>query len=125
MIGFVIERLPELLDGGVQAGVKRDERLGWPKLLAKLFTGQDVARPLEQQQKDFERLILKPDLPAVFAKLARPNIEDKLAKMNRSGSLAGRHDVRVRQSVALLGKSISFNGLRVQIRFSDSSASVY
>jgi hypothetical protein len=73
--GFVIQCLAKLLDCRIQAVVEIDEGIGGPKLLSKLFSGDDLSRVLEQYRQDTKRLLLEPDPVAAFAQFAGTQVQ--------------------------------------------------
>ena len=91
--GGVSERRAQLRHGFVEAAIEVDERVGGPKLLTQFFPGYELARTLQQQREDLERLFLEFDSHAVLAKLGSTKIRLKNAKpQSSSRTLSGLHD---------------------------------
>ena len=61
----VAERVAELLHRAVETAIEVHERVGRPQLLAQLFARNQLIAPRHEQTEDLERLLGKPDLPAV------------------------------------------------------------
>ena len=74
-LGRIAQRVAQPVDHGVQAVVEVDERATRPEPLAQLFTRDQVARSLQQQREDLERLLLKPDADASLPQLAGLQIQ--------------------------------------------------
>ena len=85
IVGVVAERSAQPLDRRIQTVLEIDKRAGRPQTLAQLLARDDFTGALEHERENFERLILKPDPDAAFAKLARAKID-----FERSESLDGR-----------------------------------
>ena len=75
MIRIVAQRRTQAFDGGVQAVLEIDEGALWPETMAELVAGDDVARALEHETKNLERLILKAHSSRTLAQLTRTAIE--------------------------------------------------
>ena len=71
MIGIVAERRTQAFDGGVQAVLEIDEGALWPETMAELVAGDDVARAIEHETKNLERLILKTHSSRALAQFTR------------------------------------------------------
>ena len=56
LIGRIAERLPELIDGRVEAMFEVTSSRSGPKAVAKIFTGHQVAGPLHQRVQNLARL---------------------------------------------------------------------
>src|SRR5215471_12851559 len=66
-LSVVIQRRPKPFHGIVQALLKVHERVGRPQLLLQLFSGDGLARTLQQHHQYVHWLPLQPDLHALFA----------------------------------------------------------
>jgi hypothetical protein len=62
---------PKFLDSSVETIVEINKRVGWPDLSAKLLTGYNFSRPLQQEGQNPERLVLNVDRHAAFVKFKR------------------------------------------------------
>ena len=60
--GRVAQRLAQPLHGGIDAVLEVDDRLARPELPAKLFAAYQLARSLDQQGEDSQRLAFELDL---------------------------------------------------------------
>src|SRR5687767_1972221 len=69
-LGGVSQRVPQLLDCVVESRVEIDEGSRWPQPLPQLLPRHELARAVQQQRKDPERLLGKPDLATALAELA-------------------------------------------------------
>ena len=56
LIGGIAERLPELIDGRVEAMFEVTSSRSGPKAVAKIFTGHQVAGPIHQRVQNLARL---------------------------------------------------------------------
>ena len=65
----------EPLHGRIQAVLEVDERPLRPQPVPQLVTRHDVARTLEHQAEDFERLVLEAHARRSFPQLARTEIQ--------------------------------------------------
>ena len=111
VVGRIAEYLADLVDGFVQAVVELDEGVGRPQLLTQFFTGDNLARPLEQDDKQAERLVLEIDLEPFLAQFRRGEVhfEDAEAE-DASGLLRGGH----RRVDRIIGRRVGgFNGCAV------------
>ena len=90
----VSESFAHLVDGGVQAVVEVDERVGGPELLLQLFARDDFAGTFEQQRQHLEGLSLQAQLDAALAQFACAEIEFEQSKPRDSAALL-RHDAVV------------------------------
>jgi hypothetical protein len=75
-VGVVTERGAEALHRGVQAVLEVYVRAVRPELPPQLLPGHHFARPLQQQAKDFEGLILQP-----YPRRARPQLPRALVEL--------------------------------------------
>ncbi len=82
MVGRIPQRLPQLVHGRVQALLKIDEGSPLPQMPLQLFAAEDLARLLEQNREDLQRLALKPDPIPEFAQVAREVFEFKRTEQN-------------------------------------------
>ncbi len=90
--GGISERRTQFRHGFVEAAIEVDERVGGPKLLTQLFPGYELARTLQQQREDLERLFLEFDSDAVLAELGGTKIRLINAKPQSFGrTLSGLH----------------------------------
>jgi hypothetical protein len=78
----IAQRVAKFLDGGIQPGVEIDERVVGPQTLTQRVARHRFSRALEQGQQDLQRLVRKPDLPALPAKLARDGVQLEDAEAN-------------------------------------------
>src|SRR6516165_1881745 len=69
-LSVVIQRRPKPFHGIVQALLEVHERVGRPKLLLQLFSGDGLARTVQQHDQYVQRLPLQPDLHAFLAEFA-------------------------------------------------------
>src|SRR5712692_7873593 len=81
----IAQSVTQPLDCRVQAHVEVHEGIRRPELLLEFFSRDDLTRMLQQQRQDVKRLVLKLDLQAVLAQLARTQIELECAEANPSG----------------------------------------
>src|SRR5580700_3758488 len=66
IVGRVVERLAEPLDGCVQAMFKIHKGVCRPELAVKLFARNQLAGALEEANQNLDRLPLQPDLAALL-----------------------------------------------------------
>src|SRR5437867_4092469 len=62
------ERLPQLLDSGVDALVELDDGVVGPELHSNLFAQHHLAGMLQEDEQHLEGLLVKPDLQAMLAR---------------------------------------------------------
>ena len=67
VIGGVAQRLPDLLDGGVESLIEFHKGIGGPELALQFLTGDQLARPSQQNSQDLKGLFLEFDLAALPA----------------------------------------------------------
>jgi len=79
----VPECLPQLVDGGIEAVIEVDERVGRPQRLAELLPGHDLVGPRQERDEDPERPLLEadpgaapPQLTGVEVGLEHPEPDD-------------------------------------------------
>jgi hypothetical protein len=84
------ERLPQLLDGGVDAVVKLDDGVVWPELLSDFFAQNDFARIFQKHEQDLEGLLVKPDLQAMLAEFRGSNVHLDRPKADSASLLRTR-----------------------------------
>jgi hypothetical protein len=75
MICIVAQRRTQAFYGGVQAVLEVDEGALWPETMAELVAGDDIARAIEHETKNLERLILKAHSSRAFAQFTRTAIQ--------------------------------------------------
>jgi len=72
--------------------IEIDERITGPKLLLKLFPGDDLTRLSDESRKNSQRLSLQPHTNSMLAQLARRLVKGERAKnempRNARGGLA-------------------------------------
>jgi len=78
--GSIAERLPELIDGRIQAMFEVTGNGSGPKAAAKSFTSQQVAGPLYQGAKNLAGLRGEPHFVPVLTQLPRRRVEFKRPK---------------------------------------------
>ena len=81
--GVVIERLADLADAVVEAGVEVNMDAAAPDVVAKLFPGDDCGSACEQELKDAKRLRLEFEPEAFAGQHGALRIEFKAAKADR------------------------------------------
>jgi hypothetical protein len=64
------QRHAQFPDGVVQADIELYEGVTGPEFFFQFFPGNDHALPLQQQQKELERLVLQPDPKTALSQLA-------------------------------------------------------
>jgi hypothetical protein len=74
VLGVIAKSSSQFLKYGVQAAIEIDVYSFGPKLLAELVSGDDFARPLEQKNKDAERLVMNPNAYTVAQQGVTGNI---------------------------------------------------
>ena len=74
IVGSISERVPETLDGGVQAMIEVHERVRWPELGVQFFAGDHLPWSVKKGQEYLEGLILQTDAGAVSAKFTRTHV---------------------------------------------------
>src|SRR6516164_5821379 len=80
-LSVVIQRRPKPFHSVVQALLEVHERVGRPQLLLQLFSGDGLARTLQQHDQYVHWLPLQPDLHALFAEFPSSWIKLEHAKM--------------------------------------------
>jgi hypothetical protein len=82
-----------------------DVGAGRPEMVAKLLASDDIARTLEHQPEDFERLLLQPHARRACAQLPQPEIQLERSELQGSGGFRGFHvplcpnDVRLKRAI--------------------------
>lgn len=66
-IGLIPQRLPQLLNCGIQTVIEVDKRIRCPEPLPQLFARYQLSRLLQQNFEDLDRLPLKLQPNAIFA----------------------------------------------------------
>src|ERR1039457_4956524 len=100
LCGGIIENLANFVDGGAQAVIEVHKRIGGPKLLTNLFSGDELARSLQEQGEQLERLRLQPDSYPLFSQLANLQVcfvgtkRDPTWRGKRGGHNAHSHQWR-------------------------------
>jgi len=79
-LSVVIQSRPQPLHGIVQALLEVHEGLSWPELLLQFFSGDGLARVLEEHGKNIHRLTLQPNLHSLLAEFPGTRIELEHAK---------------------------------------------
>ena len=90
--GLIAERVPEAVDGGVEAVLKVDEGAVRPQFAANLFSGEDLGGALKQHAEDLERLSVEFDAETCAPQLAAGRIELEDSKAVEGGWRDGWHD---------------------------------
>jgi hypothetical protein len=85
MFCCVAQSVAEPLDCRVKAHIEVHEGVCGPELALQLFSGNDLTGVFQQQRQDLKRLVLKLDLQAVLAQLARAQVRLKRAEADPSG----------------------------------------
>ncbi len=75
IIGGIVQRLADFVDGLVEPVLEIHKRVRGPQRLLQFLARHDLARTLEQHGQNFEGLFLELDLCAVFAQLSRAKID--------------------------------------------------
>ena len=79
-IGGVAQRLPDLADRGVDAGLDVDEDVRPPEPLGDLGARDELSRPLDQQDQQVHRLPPQLHPPALSPQLVRTEVQLELAE---------------------------------------------
>jgi hypothetical protein len=77
-----MQSLSQFLDGSVQADFEVHEGVGSPEFPMQLLSCDQLARVFKQQDQNLKRLVVKFDLHAFLAQLARTQINLKNAEPN-------------------------------------------
>src|SRR6185295_13457736 len=91
-VGGIVQGIPQPLDRAVEADVEVHERVAGPEGLADLLARHDLARPLQEEGEDLERLLLQPDLRPVLVELTRGRVELELSEAVRRAGWRGFHE---------------------------------
>ena len=83
-VGGIAERRPQLRDGDVEAPLEVDEGLITPQPSPQFVTRHELARMLNEYRQQLKRLVLEPDLDALFPKLASSKSALKTPKWTTS-----------------------------------------
>jgi hypothetical protein len=78
IVGIIIESLPELLNGSIQAVLEFDEGAIGPETSLQLVPGDYLPRPLQKCNQNPERKVLQLDTCAVPPELVRRRIRLEL-----------------------------------------------
>jgi hypothetical protein len=70
VIGVVAHSVAQLLDSYIQATVKLDKSILRPKLFPQFLSGNDLPRPLQQQNQHAEGLVLQGHVLILFRELS-------------------------------------------------------
>ncbi len=89
----VAERLPQPLDGGIDAVIELYHRVVRPELLANLFPQHHIAGLFQQQRQDLYGLLRQPSIQSCFPKFACPEIQLKGSKANEMGKRSRIHGI--------------------------------
>ena len=65
-VGGIAERGPQLRDGDVEAALEVDEGLLAPQPSPQFVTRHELARTFDECRQQLKRLVLEPDLNALF-----------------------------------------------------------
>lgn len=89
LIGRIAERLPDLIDGRIEAMLEVTSSYSGPEAVAKIFTGYHVAGPIEKPAQNLARLWGEFDSVPVLAQFSGHRVEFKRPKdhFRHSGGL--------------------------------------
>src|SRR4030095_5657492 len=93
MLARILERIAELLDGIVEAGVEVDERVSHPQPFPQFVARHDLTGTFKQNLQNSQRLAGQADLAAVSAELACVIVELKASDLyepSRGNNHGGR-----------------------------------
>src|SRR6266481_1688075 len=74
ILGAVSKCVPQPLYGSIQAVFKIYKGVSGPKPVSQFFPCNNFTRMLQEHSQDLERLLLKPDLPAIPAEFSRTQV---------------------------------------------------
>jgi hypothetical protein len=84
VVGRVVERLAEPVDGLVQAMIEIHKGTGRPKALGEFFARNHFAGPLEQSREDLEGFFLKDGVVTVATKFACMQVQFELGEADEA-----------------------------------------
>ena len=90
-VGRLAQRVAQLLDGAVQAGVEINKSVAGPKLLVQFLACHDLAGMLEQEREHLEGLVLELQPNAVLAQLTRTQVHVKRVESRTAASVGSFH----------------------------------